>query len=474
MTGKNKIKQQQIMRLIYRVKQLMLLTGDILALALGLYLSLALRYWQIPEWTTIESHLVPFFWLFIIWLTIFFINGLYDLGFLKTKIGQRHFLESAFWSFLIGIIFFYIFPNQHISPKTVLVLNIIFGYGLSYLWRLVYNKFINSKTLQTNIIFIGHTPETAELINILENFPERGYYPVGLIDPDNSIQAEAYPFLEVHRNIEDLKQITQALKAQAIIVAPHIKKETKMAEELYQLLFSNVKIIDLTSFYEVITGRIPPCTFSETWFLEHLKNQNNIIYDKFRSALDIIIASLMMILLIILFPFIALVIKINSPGPIFFKQKRIGRWGKEFTIYKLRSMQALTADGSAETAGFQFAQKNDKRITAVGKILRKIRLDELPQCFNIFRGEITLIGPRPERPEIVHQMIERMSYYNLRHLVKPGLTGWAVIHQNYTDNLDSTLQKLQYDLFYIKNKSLLLDLSIILRTVNIIMRMMGQ
>jgi len=137
-------------------------------------------------------------------------------------------------------------------------------------------------------------------------------------------------------------------------------------------------------------------------------------------------------------------------------------------------MYSLAEDGSAEMHGAEFAQKNDKRITSTGKFLRKTRLDELPQIINLIKSEITIIGPRPERPEITQNLQEKMPYYNLRHVLKPGITGWAQVHQNYTDTMETSLQKFQYDLFYIKNRSILLDLSILLKTVNVILRAMGQ
>jgi lipopolysaccharide/colanic/teichoic acid biosynthesis glycosyltransferase len=177
---------------------------------------------------------------------------------------------------------------------------------------------------------------------------------------------------------------------------------------------------------------------------------------------------------VVLFPFIYLSIKINSPGPILYKQQRIGQGGRTFQLYKFRSMYSLTPDGGAETAGAQFAVKDDKRVTRVGKFLRKTRLDEIPQFINLLKGDITLIGPRPERPQIVEQLESAIIFYSLRHIVKPGLTGWAVVHQNYTDTMEKTLQKLQYDLYYIKNQSVFLDISILLKTINLVIRMMGQ
>jgi lipopolysaccharide/colanic/teichoic acid biosynthesis glycosyltransferase len=259
-----------------------------------------------------------------------------------------------------------------------------------------------------------------------------------------------------------------------VVISPEIRTNSVYEHDLYNLLFTGVEIIDLAAFYEVITGRVPPFIFSEGWFLEHLHLADNPIYDRLRTIMDYGAAVIVGLIGIFLFPFIALAIKLNSPGPIFFHQKRVGKSGVEFTLYKFRSMYALAPDGSAEVNGAQFATKNDTRITAVGRFLRKTRMDELPQIWNILKRDLTLVGPRPERPEITRELEHRIHYYPLRHVVRPGITGWAQIHQNYTDNFESTEEKLQYDFYYIKNKSLLLDIIILLRTVNVVLRFRGQ
>jgi len=258
--------------------------------------------------------------------------------------------------------------------------------------------------------------------------------------------------------------------------------QEEVKRELYELLFWQVHIIDITSFYETVTGRIPPSTFSESWFLSNLQTAEHPVYTKAKRGIDILFGIFFGLIFITIFPILALMIKLSSPGPIFFKQQRegsdgnkmVGEGGKIFWMYKLRTMYALAEDGSAETHGYEFAQKGDQRITPIGKFLRKTRLDELPQAFNLLRGDVTLVGPRPERPEIVEELTRIMPYYPLRHIIKPGITGWAAIHQHYTDNLESSLKKLQYDLYYIKNRSALLDISIILRTINVVLRGMGQ
>jgi len=448
--------------------------GDFLAFILGFWLSLSIRNLATPSWEQIDRHLVLFFFLFLIWLTINVINGLYDLSNLKTKKSQRHFGEAALMSLIVGIIFFYLLPNSVIAPKTILLLNVALGYGLVALWRWLYNKYLNTERLSTNVILVGFTPETEELIQILQDRPESGYKICALIDPDKKIKPAEFPFFDVYHGLNTIRPAITNHHAHLVIIAPHMHKDGAALQELYNLLFWKVQVHDLPSFYEVVTGRIPPTTFSESWFLEHLKNVQQPVYEKLRVLLDYLAGLTVGILFLAFLPFVALAIKLNSKGPIFIKQKRVGQFGENFTLYKFRSMYALSKDGSAEVEGAQFASKNDKRVTLIGKFIRKTRLDELPQSLNLLKRDITLIGPRPERPAIVDQLTEKMPYYPIRHIVKPGLTGWAVIHQNYTDTLETSLQKLQYDLFYIKNKSLLLDIMTLLRTVNVVIRMMGQ
>jgi len=233
-------------------------------------------------------------------------------------------------------------------------------------------------------------------------------------------------------------------------------------------------VINLADFYEEMTGRIPPSIFSEGWFIASLQKQQKKIYDRLRMIADYLTAIVIGIFFIATFPLIALLIKLDSRGPIFFKQKRVGRLGKNFTIYKYRTMKALNKDGSAEIDGPRFAEKKDSRITFVGRLLRKTRVDEIPQFINMLRKEMTIIGPRPERPVFVENLNEIMPYYSLRQLVKPGVTGWAQIKHGYTGSTDGNLRKLEYDLYYIKNRGPLLDLAILLKTINIVAKLAGR
>jgi len=462
------------MKLLYHLKQLILASGDLVCFSIGFWLSLIVRNFELPSLEKIATHITIFFFLFIVWIIINYIDGLYDLKVSKDKAGYRKIIESAIISLCVGIVFFYILPQKNITPKTILVLNIIFGYGLVAVWRLIYNGIIGDKKLHTNILFLGYNKEIQELITIMSKQPRIGYKCIALFDPESKVKTHDFSGISVYSNLTALRPAVTTHHINVIVTAQEIGEREEVIRELYELLFWPVHIIDLPSFYETVTGRIPPTTFSESWFLKNLCNTERPLYNKTRRLIDIIAAFVLGIILIAMIPFVALATKINSRGPIFFKQKRIGQGEKIFWIYKFRTMYAMAKDGSAEMQGAEFAKKNDERITSVGNFLRKTRLDELPQVINLLKGDLTLVGPRPERPEIVEQLVTKMSYYPLRHTVKPGITGWAAIHQHYTDTLETSLQKLQYDLYYIKNRSILLDLSILLRTINVVMRGMGQ
>lgn len=458
----------------YHVKQFILLLGDLVSFIIAFWLSLTIRQLEFPSAEIIERHAPLFGSLFALWIIINYISGLYDLSSPKDKKKYAHIVEASIFSVIISVFILYAIP-QGLAPKTILFLTVLIGYGLGAGWRLLYTNFLASSALHTRVILLGYNQEVEELLQITSHQPEKGYQIVALFDPENLVKnTNSRNGLNIYRNLPTLRPAVTTHKAHLVITAPHLKDKPEALRELYELLFWPVQITDVASFYEMVTGRVPPSTFTEGWFLSNLANINTPIYNKFRRGLDIFAAIFMAMTMIVLFPLIAIGIKCSSKGPLFFGQKRMGQFGSIFTIYKFRTMYALAPDGSAETSGAQFTEKEDNRITPFGKLLRKMRLDEVPQAINLFRGDITLVGPRPERPEIVKKLEERMPYYTLRHMVKPGITGWAAINQHYTDNLEQGLQKLQYDLYYIKNRSLLLDLSILLKTINVVIRMMGQ
>lgn len=452
-----------------RIKQLTLVVGDFAMLVAGYFGALALRYIDIPtrQGNGLTTHMLPLFGLALVLL---FIAGLYDIGKIKnnTSLYKRLGVTAATWV-ILSVLFFYTSSITSITPKTILLLTAAIGFGLITLWRAIYHTFISRSFLSTNLIFVGLTEEALEIITVLKNQPEHGYQVVGCVVTNAGNVPAHVPHATTLNAL--LKKIP--VGPDTIVVSPNMANNDVLTD-LYHTLFRQVSIVNLADFYEGFFGRVPSFVFSEAWFVTNLHEQNKKVYDRFRILVDYAIAALMTLFFIVTFPFIALIIKISSRGPVLFKQVRVGRAEEPFTMYKYRTMKALTASGSAEVGGPQFAAKNDQRITAVGTFLRKTRLDELPQCINILRGEMGLIGPRPERPEFVAELTNQMPFYALRHLIKPGLTGWAQLQQSYYGTLSENLFKLQYDLFYVKNRSFFLDLAILLRTINILIRMMGR
>ena len=459
--------------IMYRLKQLTILIADLLVLYTSFLVTVLIRQGANTSTFSSLNLLLPHIsLLYLIAIIILFIAGLYDLSNNKnTLIFYRKLFTSAIVWTTISVLYFYLNASIAVAPKTILLLNTIIGFSMLALWRYLHNRFLSTTLWKYTVTFAGMTPEITELITLLSKEPERGFRVVGIIslhDINTTITS-----IPTYSSLTELQSYTKTT-SNLIVIAPELAQNESLLKELYLHIFDQTEMVGLAEFYERVTGRVPPFTFSESWFLTNLREQQKKIYDRFRILVDYVCAALLSIFFIVTFPFIALLIKSTSSGPIFFRQKRVGRRGKLFTLIKYRSMKVLNKDGSAEMAGAQFTEKNDPRITSVGKFLRKIRLDELPQCLNIFQGHMGIIGPRPERPEFVAQLTEAMPFYALRHLVKPGLTGWASINESYYGTIHENLRKLEYDLYYVKNRGLLLDIVIILKTLSTMLGMRGR
>ena len=432
-----------------KIKRPLMLLVDILLLYLALWLMLKLRFgpdaglmWQ--------KHFLAFSVIYPLWLLSFYVFGLYDLNLAKnTPSFYWAILKATVLNGLLSTTLFYLFPYfLGVTPKTNLFLNLLFFGILFSLWRYLYNSFVKSSTLGREIVIIGKNPKSLELAEKINSNPQLGYKIAAIIDPEK---------------IEELNLKTNP-NICTIVTAVNLDHYPELAKKLYQhLAYFNFE--SFPNFYEKISGKVPLSQIDEIWFLNNLKEKERGIYEKIKRLSDILIGLIVGAITILIFPFIALAIKLDSPGPIFYKQVRAGRNGKNFSLIKFRSMEK-----EAEKNGAVWAEKNDPRITGIGKILRKSLIDELPQFINILKGEISSIGPRPERPEFIAQLEEEIPFYQNRHIVKPGLTGWAQVNFKYGNSKEDALEKLQYELYYIKNRSLFLDLKIILKTVNTLLK----
>ena len=434
-----------------KTKKLILLVGDIALFYSSLFLSLLiLRYNTInlDEWL---DHVQAFSIIYLLIFIIFYINELYDLDVAQNVLvfGQK-LAESILIGTVVAIGLFYFTPIFGITPKTNLFVNLATLSILITSWRLLFNRIYHGRSLEQNIILLGESREMIELKNILNKKPLFGFR---LVNPKTE---HLYNF--VHEN-----------NINTIVIDESIKNNPQITKQLYALIQKNVHVIDCLSFYEEVLGRIPTSSLDELWFVQNFNETGKKLFDQAKKIIDMVGGALMTIILTPIIVMVWIAISLDDGGPLFYRQTRVGKSGKLFRIIKFRTMRV-----DAEKDGAQFAAENDPRITRVGHFLRRYRLDELPQVFNILRNDMSFIGPRPERPEFTKDLEAAFPFYPLRFLVKPGLTGWAQVRYSYGASIEENLKKLQYDFFYIKHRSFALETIILLRTFNLLLHPKGR
>lgn len=436
--------------------------GDFIVFEVSLILSLAGRYGSIRE-GDLEVHLIPFSILFVLWMAGLYVAGLYNLTLLRNPLRIfRSFAEGMMGNLLVGLAFFYLIPGFGIAPRTNLFIIFTLSLLLGYAWRLCFLQLVDRRLITGRILFIGPETESEDVKQLVEKsslgFKFVAQYWPSAGETGNQIAEKVDQLLKEH-------QITTVVLGQP-------QEQTEGIDRLlYSLLLNSISLIDRAEIEELTTGRIPLRFVSDRWFLTHIREGEKNWYESVKRYFDILMAIPLGLIALILMPFLSLAVRISSPGPIFYSQERVGFQGKSIRIWKLRTMRT-----DAEARGPQFTSdtRSDPRVTKIGRLLRQLRLDEIPQIWNVLRGDLSLVGPRPERPEFVEPLIAKMPYYALRHLTRPGLTGWAqVVWLTPTASLDDNLIKLQYDLYYIKHRSFALDAAILLKTIGIVIRRQG-
>ena len=438
-----------------------LLLGDIAVFIVSLWVTLTIRYVHVPSWSLFQDHLVPFILLFIVWSLVFFIVGLYDRpvlifrNLLPGKLAGAHIANL-----LIALIFFYTVPYFGITPKATLFLYLLVSSILLALWRLmVYPRVLTPKPAKA--VMIGAGRELVELKDRLSGQAVSGFNFIALLGPEELRKENAIANLKVMITSEQVSVVAVDLRNQQI---------QPLFAGLYDLIFSGIQFVDTHDMYESIFEREPLGLIDESWFIEHVSLIPNIVYDALKRLMDIIISLPLAILSLVLYPFVWIAIKIEDNGPLFIFQARVGEDNKPIRIIKFRTMNVVD-NGERR---IEKKTEQDRRVTKVGKFLRTSRIDELPQLWNVIRGDVSLIGPRPELPDLVNFYNTEIPYYNVRHLIKPGLSGWAQIHHELPPHsVEETKVKLAYDLYYIKHRSFWLDLNIALKTIKTLLSRTG-
>lgn len=455
-----------------RLQKFVLFIGDVLSFYAALILALFVHYGTEGFAGAFSLHFFPFTFLFFVWFLIFLMNGLYENEILDAgSFFQEKLAKTMLAGFIIGIVIFYAVPAFGIAPKTNLAIDAFLTAIFILAWRKLM-ALIFAKSAKKNIMFFGFSKEAKELCEFLKSHPSLGYNPLAVIFPRNGKSNETN-LLSFDLN-DNAASVIKENNISLIVALEDIRNEKDFLSFIYQALPQGIAFMDFPTFYERIFGKIPISLIHEIWFLENLSEIKKNIYETIKRGLDVFLALILGLITLIFLPIIAIAIKLNSRGPVFIFQQRIGKNRKIFNLAKFRSMLSLTKEGLAEPEGVKWTKEKDERITRVGKILRKTRFDELPQVLNILMGEMSFVGPRPERPEFIEKLEKQIPHYQMRHLIKPGLTGWAQINFPYGASVEDAMEKLQYDLFYIKNRSLFLDFIIALKTIITLLSRSGR
>ncbi len=437
-----------------------LFCGDIFFFTISLWLALFVRYQVSPSLSLFWAHVEPFSILFVLWVLVFFIAGLYEKHTLILKSSLPSVIFNAqVVNSIFAVMFFYIVPVFGITPKTILFIYLVISFITILVWRLYGISVLVSPERQPALL-IGSGREMKEL---MEEVNGNARYDIHFI---SSVDVADISGIDIQGEV-----ITPIYSNNIKIIAVDFSHEqvAPLLPHLYNLIFSKIRFIDSHRIYEDIFDRIPLSLVTYSWFLENISVSPKFTYDVLKRVMDIVLSTLLGLVSLIVYPFVYIAVKLDDRGSIFIRQDRIGQNNHVIQIIKFRTM-SVNDSGEGEA-------NRGQKITRVGRFLRSSRIDELPQLWNVLKGDISLIGPRPELPALVHLYEKEISFYNVRHLIKPGLSGWAQLYQKtppkFATDYDQTKTKLSYDLFYIKNRSFWLDIKIALKTIKTLLSRSG-
>ncbi|MBS1821025.1 MAG: TIGR03013 family PEP-CTERM/XrtA system glycosyltransferase [Acidobacteria bacterium] len=379
----------------------------------------------------------------------------------RWEIYFRLLLVLGFLSFLLSAVI-YFFPEVDMA-RYVLLLGLMFLTMGLLVWRSAYEWIIGQPAFRERVYVLGGGERAHMVVAMLNSRKDAGMEVVGFdeLPEDRTERRETY-----EQALESLRR--KPAKINRVIVAMEDRRGELPLRELLKMRFDGVLIEESGALLERLTGKL---------YLDGLRPSSFIYSEGFRVRpsqqiarrfVSTLTAAAGLLLFLPFFPFVVLMVRLSSPGPIFFKQTRVGMGGNNFTVYKFRTMRT-----DAEASGAKWAMKDDPRATKIGSFMRKVRLDEVPQLWNVLRGDMGFVGPRPERPEFVPELASKIPYFELRHMIRPGLTGWAQVRYGYGSTIEQAREKLEYDLYYIKHMTLGLDLLIMFETVKTIIRRRG-
>jgi len=450
------------MTLVPKREYVLLLVGDIVFFVVALWLTLAARYLEMPTPELFMLHFVPFTFLFAAWIVIFFLAGLYGR---HTRLFRSRLSAIILYTQTINVIvaalFFFVISAFGIAPKTILALYLVISFCLIFLWRVaLFPRIPRAKKLKGVLFASG--PDATRLVE------EVAHDQHAMFMFDYVVDTSSAPSHEI---IQRACRVAEDEEVTFLVVDFSDAAVTSALPIIYDAAFHKRRfaLIEAAELYEEIFDRVPLTLIGYEWILSNVSSSR--VYDAVKRVMDVSGALVLGALSLLVYPFVILAIKLDDRGPIFITQERVGRYQQPIHIVKFRSMSGNDKGVYGQNG------KSTLSVTRVGKWLRVLRIDELPQLLNVLSGDLSLVGPRPELPPLAAQYSARIPYYNARHLITPGLMGWAQLrhdrHPHHGADVAETKEKLSYDLYYLKKRSLLLDLFIILQTVRLILTAKG-
>jgi len=397
-------------------------------------------------------------------LTLYY-HDLYDFG-IVYGYGELfiRLLQSLGISCLLLAGIYTLFPQLIIAEK-VFMFSLLFIVSFILSWRLVYNWILKEEKFKEKVLILGSDSFAYDIVKETER-KDTGFNILGILGDSNPSSFTGG--VSMLGSTKDILPIAKRFPCERIVLALSEQRGNLPVSELLELKLRGKIIQDGVEFYEHLTGKIMIEKLRPSYFIF----SNGFKISKFRQRvkrlLDICLSLIGLVLSMPICAIIAIAIKLDSKGPVLFKQERVGEGERPFILYKFRSMHI-----NAERDSPIWAKENDPRVTRVGRVIRNMRIDEIPQMFNVLKGEMSFVGPRPERPYFVKMLKEQIPYYSQRHAVKPGITGWSQIRYRYGDSVQDAIEKLKYDLYYIKNMSFLFDLAILFETTKVLLLRKG-
>ncbi len=434
-----------------------LFLGDVLVFGFSLWFTLLLRYGRLPSEALLASHAGPFAFLFIVWILVFFMGGLYEKRavFFKRDLSGR-IIRTQVVNIILAALFFFFVPALGITPKTNLFIYLFVSLVFILIWRLLVFPKLAERRARIEAIIIGAGPEEEELRKELNGNARYAIHCKNSLDP-RVLTSEAFAAALDKEEGSDVELLIVDTRNAALAT---------LIPEMYRRTFErgSYQIVDLLALYEEVFDRVPLSLIGYEWFFRYASRRASGFYLFVKRVIDIIGGLIMGLITIIVTPFVWLALRVEGRGPLFIAQNRIGEHEARIRAYKFRTMSNHDASGA-------WVGEGNNKITRVGAFLRRTSLDEFPQFVNVLAGELSLIGPRNDIEALGIRLAEALPYYRVRYIVKPGITGWAQVNQQYEQgnispqSVEETKMRLAYDFYYLKHRSFMLDVVIALKTV---------